>query len=83
MHIDHHPLVAEFPTFKHVIHSLKQSDAHFARLFQAYEVADKAVVRVENGSEVMSDLALEDLKKQLLSLKDQLYQMMQAADFAV
>ena len=64
MHVDHHPLVAEFPEFKTAIHELKQSDAHFARLFEEYEVIDKAVVRVENGVEAMADLALEALKKQ-------------------
>ena len=73
MHIEHHPLNAEFPEFRDVIHQRKRDDAHFARLFDEYEQIDKAVVRVENGAEHLGDLTLEQMKKQRLHLKEQLY----------
>lgn len=72
MHIDHHPLIAEFPEHRDAIHRLKSSDAHFARLMSEYEEMDKAVVRAENGVEHLGDLALEELKKKRLHLKDEL-----------
>lgn len=79
MHVEHHPLAQEFPEYREKIHALKQSDAHFARLFDEYEVADKAVVRAEDGVEPTGDLALETMKKQRLALKDQLYEMLKPA----
>ena len=71
--VEHHPLIREFPEMRERIHDLKQSDQHFARLFEDYEVADKAIVRAENGVDHLGDVELEGLKKQRLSLKDQLY----------
>lgn len=72
MHIDHHPLIAEFPEHRDTIHRLKSSDAHFARLMSEYEEMDKSVVRAENGVEHLGDLALEELKKKRLLLKDEI-----------
>lgn len=76
MHIEHHPLITEFPEHREAIHSLKLENAHFARLATEYEGVDKAVTRAENGEEHLGDLALEDLKRQRLSLKDQIYAML-------
>ncbi len=76
MHIDHHPLAQEFPEFKDAIHTLKINNAHFAKLFNEYDETDKAVNRAENGVEHLSDASLEDLKKQRVALKDQLYQIL-------
>ncbi|MDO8177570.1 MAG: YdcH family protein [Undibacterium sp.] len=79
MQVEHHSLAAEFPEFKNQIHELKQSDAHFSKLFAEYDDADKAVNRAENGVENLSDAALETLKKVRIVLKDQLFQLLQAA----
>ncbi len=79
MQVEHHSLAAEFPEFKNQIHELKQSDAHFSKLFSEYDDADKAVNRAENGVENLSDAALETLKKVRIVLKDQLFQLLQAA----
>jgi uncharacterized protein YdcH (DUF465 family) len=70
MHIDNHPLAREFPEYQSLIHTLKTSDTHFARLFNEYEAADKAVIRAKEGVEHLGDLALEGLKKQRLALKE-------------
>jgi uncharacterized protein len=77
MHVDHHPLINEFPEHRELIHSLKLSHHHFARLADEYENVDKSVTRIENNSEVASETHLEGLKKQRLTLKDQLYKMIQ------
>jgi hypothetical protein len=78
MHIEHHPLITEFPDHREAIHALKQANSHFARLAGEYEQVDKTITRAENGEEHLGDLALDDLKKQRLWLKDQLYGMLRA-----
>jgi uncharacterized protein YdcH (DUF465 family) len=80
MTIEHHALINEFPQFKALIHDLKVSNNHFAKLFDEYHTVDREIVRVEQGVEARSDAALEDLKKKRLSLKDQLYRLLQAAN---
>jgi len=79
MHIDHHPLIAEFPEHREGIHSLKLSNAHFNRLASDFELIDKAITRVENGEEPVGDVALEVMKKQRLALKDAIRGMLEAA----
>lgn len=79
MQVEHHPLSVEFPEFKDAIHALKLSNAHFAKLFNEYDDTDKAVNRAENGIDNLGDAALESLKKVRVTLKDQLFQLLQAA----
>lgn len=79
MQVEHHPLSVEFPEFKDAIHALKLSNAHFAKLFIEYDDTDKAVNRAENGIDNLGDAALESLKKVRVTLKDQLFQLLQAA----
>lgn len=73
MNVEHHPLVKEFPEHRETLHHLKLNDPHFARLATDYEEVDKQIVRIEDSVEAASDQRLEDLKKQRLHLKDQLY----------
>lgn len=73
MFVEHHPLVKEFPEHKDAIHSLKESDHHFARLFDEYHDVDKEVVRMEEDIEPAADHVIEDAKKRRLSLKDELF----------
>lgn len=74
MSIERHDLVHEFPEYREKIHSLKLSNAHFAKLFDEYHTVDHEVVRLEQGVEVCSDEYLEECKKRRLHLKDQLFQ---------
>lgn len=76
MVLEHHDLAHEFPEFKDRIHTLKTRNAHFARLFDEYHQADREVRRMEQGVELATDEAMEDMKKLRLSLKDQLYDML-------
>ncbi|HET7772684.1 MAG TPA: YdcH family protein [Burkholderiaceae bacterium] len=79
MTVPHHPLLAEFPELREQLHARKQTDRHLARLADEYEALDKRIVRIENGNEALPDASLEDLKKQRLLLKDQLYALLTAA----
>jgi len=73
-----HDLVHELPEYREAIHELKINNAHFARLFKKYHEIDHEVLRVEERIETTSDEFLENLKKQRLSLKDQLLDMLKA-----
>jgi hypothetical protein len=78
MNIEPHDLHHEFPEFRESIHALKVSNNHFGRLFEEYHQVNNEVVKAEEGSTHLSDLALEGLKKQRLKLKDELHSMLQS-----
>ena len=75
---EHHDLHHEFPEYKDKIHQLKSTNHHFARLFDDYHNVDREVRRMEQSVETVSDDTLEQLKKQRLSLKDELLAMLRA-----
>jgi len=75
---EHHDLHHEFPEYKDKIHQLKSTNHHFARLFDDYHNVDREVRRMEQSVETVSDETLELLKKQRLSLKDELLVMLRA-----
>ena len=76
MPLSHHPLVTEFHEHKDAIHRLKMEDAHFQVLMEKYEELDKHVFRIEDGSEPSEDVYVEKLKKERLSLKDEILQIL-------
>jgi uncharacterized protein YdcH (DUF465 family) len=78
MPLSHHPLVKEFPDHKDDIHRLKMENTRFQNLMEKYEELDKQVFRMEDGSEPTEDLVVEQLKKERLALKDELFQIIQA-----
>ena len=74
-----HDIVTEFPQLKDKIHLLKESNHQFAVLYTAYEAVNQEIARVETGAEVMSDHALEVLKKRRLRVKDDIVDMLHKA----
>ena len=74
MDLLNHDLAHEFPEHQEKIRTLKTTDAHFAKLFEAYDDNNHAIKKYELGGAVISDDALELLKKQRLSTKDEIYQ---------
>ena len=68
-----HELIEEFPDKAEKMHDLKQSDAHFAKLFDEYHDINRAVHRAETDIEPMEDLAQVDLRKQRARLKDEIW----------
>lgn len=74
MDLLNHDLAHEFPEHVEKLHSLKTSDAHFAKLFAEYDEDNHAIAKYELGGAVISDEALEELKKKRLSVKDKIYQ---------
>ncbi len=79
MPLENHSLINEFPEMRERIHRLKAADGHFARLFNEYDAVEHSVHRIESGAEAASDERLEQLKKERLALKDELYNMLRKA----
>lgn len=61
-----------FKRDRDLITQLKGNDAHFARLADEYHEVNRQVHRVEAETEAASDERFETLKKQRLSLLDQI-----------
>jgi len=74
-----HDLLHELPEHKDKIHTLKVENNHFRKLFDEYHVANNELHRIEQGVENHADDYVEGLKKKRLHLKDQLFQMVEAA----
>lgn len=73
-----HELSEEFPESVDKISALKQSDAHFSRLVDEYHEINRNVHRAETDVEPTDDLHLVEMRKQRLSLKDQIWHMLSA-----
>lgn len=74
-----HALNREFPELAEAVARLKANDLHFAHLLKQHDAVDEQIIRDEMGVAPMGDTTLEDLKKQRLHLKDELYHMASAA----
>ena len=61
--------------YRDEIHDLKQKDAHFTNIFDKHNALDDKIVHAENGDTPMTDMELENLKKEKLLLKDEAYKM--------
>jgi len=62
-----------FPEFREQISALKTTDAHFTRLFDRHNDLDQQIKNMEAGILPGDGVAIEQLKKEKLLLKDQLY----------
>ena len=58
--------------------TLKQSDAHFAKLAESYHEVNRQVHRAETNVEPMEQLAEDQLRKQRAALKDEIYNILKA-----
>ena len=70
-----HALNREFPELAAAVAALKETDLHFVHLLKQHDAVDNQITNDEMGVAPMGDTSLEDLKKQRLQLKDELYRM--------
>jgi uncharacterized protein YdcH (DUF465 family) len=70
-----HELAEEFPDKVEAMHDLKMKDAHFAKLFDEYHEVNRAVHRAETRVDTIDEMAEEDLRKQRIALKDEIWSM--------
>ncbi|MEP9353588.1 YdcH family protein [Xanthobacter sp. KR7-65] len=68
-----HELAADFPEYAEKIQALKTSDAHFAKLFEAYHEVNRQVHRAETDVEPTGDEEMEAMRRERIKLKDELY----------
>ncbi|UVE17141.1 DUF465 domain-containing protein [Pseudomonas sp. LS44] len=80
MPLEHHPLNREFPDHRRQMLNLLQHDARFSRLAQEYKSLDDQVYAAEDGRQPLDALALQGLKSQRVTLKDQIAQLLQQPD---
>ena len=73
-----HELLEEFPEHADKMATLKESDAHFAKLFDEYHEVNRAVHRAETNVEPTDQFHEEDMRKQRARLKDEIYRMLSA-----
>ena len=68
-----HDLLHEFPELADKIQEMRDQDQSFAQLMDAYNDLDQRVRELEELAQPVADETMEDLKKERLRLKDQLY----------
>ena len=78
MQVDHHDLHQEFPDMKDAIDALSAGNARFATLFASYTRLTGKVEDLEEQDMPLADFTLEDMKKQRVKLKDDLYHLLLA-----
>lgn len=74
-----HELHEEFPEKAAAIHTLKTSNAHFARIAEEYHTLNRSIHRMETNVEPADDATIENLKKKRLSLKDEIAEFLATA----
>lgn len=62
-----------FPEYRDLITQLKHNDLHFTHLFERHNEIDQKIKNLEMNIELGTEEEIETLKKEKLSLKDQLY----------
>lgn len=68
-----------FPEYRELITQLKTSDAHFVNLFQQHNTLDQQVKRMVSRTDPSTPEQIEQLKKEKLALKDQIYVILKKA----
>lgn len=74
-----HELAEEFPEYADQMHRLKTSDAHFAKLADAYHDVNREIHRLETRVEAASEEHEEGLRRQRMRLKDEIAAMLAKA----
>lgn len=68
-----------FPKYRDLITRLKGHDAHFTRLFDKHNSLDQLIKNKEAGIEPGTQTEIEQLKKEKLAIKDELYVLLKRA----
>ncbi|WP_058553378.1 YdcH family protein [Thiohalocapsa sp. ML1] len=71
-----HDLIHEFPELEGKIEAMRESNEPFASLMDQYDDLDSRVRKLEELGTPVADETIEELKKQRLLLKDQLYELL-------
>ena len=69
-----HDILHEFPNLEETITALHEKDPQFASLMDKHDSLDNEIRDLEELSQPIDDLEMEELKKTRALLKDQIYQ---------
>jgi len=64
-----------FHEYRDIITTLKSDNAHFYKLFEKHNELDDKIDAAEAGKEHIEHFELENMKKEKLKLKDEVYAM--------
>lgn len=76
MQVEHHDLHHEFPEYLDSIQMLKSENEQFGQMYLEYEELTREVERLEEDDLPIDDFTIENMKKQRVRLKDQMYHML-------
>jgi len=76
MELLNHDLAHEFPHLIGKMRSMKLSSSRFLHLFNDYDQVNNGITKIEQDGSAIADDALENMKKQRLKLKDDIYHML-------
>ena len=62
-----------FSEYKDLVADLKAKDSRFATLFDRHDALDQQIARMESFQELATPIQIEQLKKEKLLLKDEVY----------
>lgn len=68
-----------FPEYRDLITKLKGNDLHFTRLFDKHNELDQQILNMESRIAPGTPEEIENLKKEKLQLKDQIYTVLRKA----
>lgn len=68
-----------FPEYRDLITQLKNNDLHFTRLFNEHNDLDQKIQNMESHIASGTPVEIDQLKKQKLHLKDELYAILKKA----
>ncbi|MDF7669669.1 YdcH family protein [Orbaceae bacterium ESL0721] len=68
-----------FPEYRDLISKIKNSDLHFQKLFDQHNEIDQQIKNITSGIAVETNKTVEELKKEKLKLKDEMYSILQKA----
>ncbi len=68
-----------FPEYRELTNELKLTDSYFLEIFKQHDHIDQRVRNMEHGVEPATHTEIENLKKEKLALKDELYAMLKKA----
>jgi uncharacterized protein YdcH (DUF465 family) len=71
-----HELAEEFPDQTAALQALKAENAHFAKLVDEYHTVNRAIHRAETNVEPVDQLAENEMRKQRMTLKDEIARML-------
>lgn len=69
-------IAESFPELKESLHYLKTHNHHFINILSKYEKIDDKIYRIEDELDILDDTSFENLKKERITLKDQIYNML-------